>query len=261
VRSKETERGLLSVAFYPGYKENGRFFVDYTDLDGNTVVSEFRTSKNPDRSNPSSERILPKINQPASNHNGEQLQFGQDGYLYIGTGDGGFAEDPSGNVQNRSTLLGKLLRIDVDGGSPYRIPADNLYKGAAGARHEVWEYGFRNAWLFSFDSKTGDLYIADIGQSKWEMINSGPGTAREGRITAGSFLKAFTISSSLPATIRVISPSPWSSTAIRKGAPSQADTCTGVKSIGPWTARTLCRLLLGEALGAQKKARRFMGVG
>jgi glucose/arabinose dehydrogenase len=180
VRSKESERGLLSVAFHPRYRENGRFFVDYTDLDGNTVISEFRAAKSPDVADAGSERILLKINQPASNHNGGQLQFGPDGYLYIGMGDGGFSGDPSGNGQNRNALLAKLLRIDVDNGMPYGIPKGNPFRGMSGARPEVWAYGLRNPWRFSFDSKTGDLYIADVGENKWEEVDFQPRDSKGG---------------------------------------------------------------------------------
>ena len=181
VRSKENERGLFSVAFHPRYGENGRFFVDYTDLTGDTVVSEFKTSTDPDRGDGDSERVLIRIKQPAPNHNGGQLQFGPDGYLYIGTGDGGFAGDPSGNGQNLGTLLGKMLRIDVDGAEPYSIPADNPFKGVSGARPEIWAYGLRNPWRFSFDSETGDMYIADVGEGKWEEVDFQPAGSRGGQ--------------------------------------------------------------------------------
>ncbi len=175
VRSKESERGLLSVAFHPRYEENGRFFVNYTDLKGDTIVSEFNVSSDPDRADSAGERIILKIKQPASNHNGGQIQFGPDSYLYIAMGDGGSFGDPSGNGQNMDTLLGKMLRIDVDGGRPYRIPADNPFKGASGARPEIWSYGWRNPWRFSFDPETGDMYIADVGEGKWEEVDYQPG--------------------------------------------------------------------------------------
>lgn len=171
VRSRESERGLLSIAFHPDYEVNGRFFVDYTDRKGNTVVAEYRVSDDPNRADPSSERVLLYIEQPAANHNGGQLQFGPDGYLYIGMGDGGNAGDPWGNAQNLGVLLGKMLRIDVDAGAPYGIPADNPFLDKAGARPEIWAYGLRNPWRFSFDRATGDLYIADVGQNKWEEVD------------------------------------------------------------------------------------------
>jgi glucose/arabinose dehydrogenase len=192
VRSKESERGLLSVAFHPLYRQNGRFFVNYTDLKGDTVVSEFKTGSNPDRADEESERVLLRIDQPASNHNGGQLQFGPDGYLYIGTGDGGFQGDPSGNGQDLDALLGKMLRIDVDGGEPYGIPADNPFRKVSGARPEIWAYGLRNPWRFSFDPATGDMYIGDVGEGKWEEVDFQPGGSRGGenygwRLLEGSY--------------------------------------------------------------------------
>jgi len=174
VRSKEAERGLLGVAFHPGYKENGRFFVNYTDLNGDTVVSEYKVSADPNRADPESEQILLQIDQPASNHNGGQIQFGPDGYLYIGTGDGGSTGDPWGNAQNKNTLLGKILRIDVDGGKPYGIPPDNPFINDPNAKDEIWAYGLRNPWRFSFDAKSGDMFIADVGEGKWEEVNFQP---------------------------------------------------------------------------------------
>ncbi len=181
VRSKESERGLLSVAFHPRYEENGRFFVNYTDLEGDTIISEFHGGKDPDRAVSAGERIILKIRQPASNHNGGQLQFGPDGYLYIGTGDGGSGGDPWGNAQKLSVLLGKMLRIDVDAGIPYGIPADNPFKAVSGARPEIWAYGLRNPWRFSFDSETGDMYIADVGEGKWEEVDFQPAGGRGGQ--------------------------------------------------------------------------------
>ncbi|MGD9650947.1 MAG: sorbosone dehydrogenase family protein [Candidatus Dadabacteria bacterium] len=174
VRSSGSEQGLLGLTFHPKFSENGRFFVDYTDLDGDTVVSEFGLTDNPDRADPGSEMVLIKIDQPASNHNGGQVKFGPDGYLYIGMGDGGSAGDPDGNAQNLDALLGKMLRLDVDGGKPYAIPADNPFKDRSGARPEIWAYGLRNPWRFSFDSETGDMYIGDVGQNLWEEIDFQP---------------------------------------------------------------------------------------
>jgi glucose/arabinose dehydrogenase len=165
-----TERGLLGLAFHPNYYENGFFYLNYTEQDGHTVVSRFRVSSNPNQAEPQSEFVLLRIQQPYANHNGGDVKFGSDGMLYIGTGDGGSGGDPQGNGQNLNTLLGKLLRIDVDGEQPYTIPSNNPFVGKD-ALPEIWSYGLRNPWRFSFDRLTGDLYIADVGQNIWEEIN------------------------------------------------------------------------------------------
>lgn len=180
VRSKGSEQGLYSIAFHPNYKENGRFFVNYTNLDGDTIVSEYKVSNNPDIADKNSERIIIMIRQPASNHNGGQLKFGPDGYLYIGMGDGGGAGDPWGNAQNKQVLLGKMLRIDVDGEKPYGIPKNNPFVGKKDGREEIWAYGLRNPWRFSFDPVTGDMYIADVGQKDWEEIHFQPANSKGG---------------------------------------------------------------------------------
>jgi glucose/arabinose dehydrogenase len=169
------EQGLLGLAFHPNYSTTGRLFVNYTDLNGDTVVAEYRRAKqNPGRADPKSARVLLTIDQPFPNHNGGDIKFGPDGYLYIATGDGGSAGDPMDNGQSLSTLLGKLLRIDVDspsGGRAYGIPADNPFVDREGARPEIYDYGLRNPWRFSFDRATGDLWIADVGQDRYEEIN------------------------------------------------------------------------------------------
>ncbi len=170
------ERGLLGLAFHPDYPTDPRFFVDYTDRDGNTVVSSFRVSAtDPDVADAGSESIVLHVNQPFANHNGGGLGFGPDGDLYIALGDGGSEGDPQGNGQRLDTLLAKILRIDVDGGlaagAPYGIPADNPFIGTAGARPEIWLYGLRNPWRFRFDRQTGDLWIGDVGQDAWEEID------------------------------------------------------------------------------------------
>lgn len=169
------EKGLLSIAFHPRYRENGIFFVDYTTHVGglHTHVSRFKT-RNPRQADLGSETVLLRIKQPFSNHNGGQLAFGPDGYLYIGMGDGGSANDPHNNGQDLSTLLGALLRIDVDktqGKRPYGIPKDNPFVGRKGARGEIFAYGLRNPWRFSFDPLNGRLYLADVGQDRQEEID------------------------------------------------------------------------------------------
>jgi glucose/arabinose dehydrogenase len=165
-----TEQGLLGIAFHPGYPSDPRFFVNYTDQAGDTHVASFRVSANPDVATASGADVL-VVHQPFANHNGGGLAFGPDGFLYIGLGDGGSEGDPLGNGQSLSTLLGKMLRIDVDGGSPYAIPAGNPFLGTAGARGEIWSYGLRNPFRFSFDRGTGDLYIGDVGQDAREEID------------------------------------------------------------------------------------------
>jgi glucose/arabinose dehydrogenase len=165
------EQGLLSVAFHRNYRNNGLFFVNYTNTDGNTVIARYSVSGDPNAADPNSAASLLTIPQPFANHNGGQLQFGPDGYLYIGMGDGGSGGDPLDNAQNLGTLLGKMLRIDIDGGFPYAIPGDNPFMGTAGARSEIWTLGLRNPWRFSFDRGTGDLFIGDVGQNSWEEVN------------------------------------------------------------------------------------------
>lgn len=166
------ERGLLGLAFHPDFERNGRFFVNYTDLAGDTIVAAY--SADGDRGDPGSERVLLKIDQPYANHNGGHLAFGPDGYLYIASGDGGSAGDPQENGQDRDSLLGKLLRIDVDGGEPYGIPRDNPFADGIDGAPEVWAYGLRNPWRFSFDEDDEALWIADVGQGELEEINRVP---------------------------------------------------------------------------------------
>jgi glucose/arabinose dehydrogenase len=165
------ERGLLSIAFHPSYRTNGFFYVNYTNLTGATVIARYHVSANPDVADPVSASILLTIPQPFANHNGGQLQFGPDGYLYIGMGDGGSGGDPLDNGQNLGALLGKMLRIDVDGAFPYAVPADNPFLSTPGARSEIWAYGFRNPWRFSFDRQTGDLFIGDVGEASFEEVD------------------------------------------------------------------------------------------
>jgi glucose/arabinose dehydrogenase len=175
------ERGLLGLAFHPQYGSNGRFFVNYTDRNGDTHISEFR-APNPtsDAADAASERELMFVRQPFANHNGGGLTFGADGFLYIGLGDGGSAGDPLGNAQNLGTRLGKMLRIDVNGAAPFTVPPDNPFIGRAGALPEIWAYGLRNPWRFAFDRSTGDLYIGDVGQNALEEIDVGLASRRGG---------------------------------------------------------------------------------
>ena len=166
------EQGLLGIAFHPRYGKNRRFFLHYTDRDGNNVVARYRvSSRNPNRALARSERILLTVPQPRANHNGGQIAFGPDGYLYIAIGDGGGGGDPDNLAQNRRNLLGNLLRIDVDQGLPYSVPADNPFVGQTRRRDEIWVWGLRNPWRFSFDRLTGDLFIGDVGQRDREEID------------------------------------------------------------------------------------------
>ncbi|HNQ99735.1 MAG TPA: PQQ-dependent sugar dehydrogenase, partial [Trueperaceae bacterium] len=166
------ERGLLGLAFPSDYQETGRFYVYYTGDGGQSVLSRFSvTPGNPNRANPDSEEVLLTQEQPFSNHNGGQIVFGPDGYLYVGLGDGGSGGDPQGNGQNLGTFLGKLLRLDVSGDAGYAVPPSNPFVDRDGARDEIWAYGLRNPWRFSFDRETGDLYIADVGQDAYEEVN------------------------------------------------------------------------------------------
>ena len=169
------EQGLLSMVFHPDYASNGFFYVDYTDAGGDTQVARYSVSAgNPDVADAASTKTILTVAQPFANHNGGLLLFGPDGKLYIGLGDGGSGGDPLGNGQSVSTLLGKILRIDVDAGDPYAIPPDNPFVDRAGARGEIWAYGLRNPWRFAFDAATDRLYIADVGQGAWEEVNIVP---------------------------------------------------------------------------------------
>lgn len=171
------ERGLLGLAFHPEYVSNGFFYVNYTRRSpipsevGDTVIARYTVSQqNPNQADPQSAQILLVIDQPHPNHNGGHLVFGPDHYLYIGMGDGGSGGDPQNYAQNVNSLLGKLLRLDVDGASPYGLPQDNPFVGVPGA-DEIWAFGLRNPWRFSFDRQNGDLYIGDVGQNAWEEVS------------------------------------------------------------------------------------------
>ncbi|HYB73317.1 MAG TPA: PQQ-dependent sugar dehydrogenase, partial [Candidatus Sulfotelmatobacter sp.] len=177
-------KGLQSMAFHPSYTSNGYFYVDYTDLSGNVVIARYHVSANPNVADPTSAAILLTIQEPnyPYHHYGGQLQFGTDGYLYISVGDGGYTVDASNNpigdpanrAQDLGQLLGKILRIDVNNGSPYAIPPTNPFVGTTGAQPEIWAYGLRNPWRFSFDRLTGDLFIADVGNEAWEEVDLQP---------------------------------------------------------------------------------------
>ena len=170
VLTDDPERGLLGLAFHPDYRRNGRFFVNYTrQPDGATVVAEYRRGGAPDVAS-RKERVLLVVSQPESNHNGGMVAFGPDGYLYVGLGDGGGPGDPGNRGQNLNELLGKILRIDVDHGDPYAIPADNPFV-TEGGRPEIYAVGLRNPWRFSFDFRRAELWVADVGQYKWEEID------------------------------------------------------------------------------------------
>jgi glucose/arabinose dehydrogenase len=156
IRSSGAEQGLLGLAFSPTYAADRYFYVNYTGVGGDTVVSRFRVTSDPNRADPANETVLFTVDQPFANHNGGHIAFGPDGLLYIGMGDGGSAGDPNGNAQRDSTLLGKMLRLDVS---------------APGAAPQVYAKGLRNPWKFSWDSATGDLYIGDVGQNQWEEVD------------------------------------------------------------------------------------------
>lgn len=175
------ERGLLGLAFHPNYPQTPYFYVNYTDNNGHTKVSRFSVSAtDPNQADPSSEQVLLTATQPFSNHNGGCLKFGPDGYLYIGLGDGGSGGDPQANGQKRTTLLGKMLRIDIDNGTPYSVPATNPFVNDASTLDEIWALGLRNPWRFSFDRVTGDLWIGDVGQDNWEEIDFQPANSPGG---------------------------------------------------------------------------------
>jgi glucose/arabinose dehydrogenase len=176
------ERGLLGIAFPPGDATARRFYLDYNNLAGDTVIARYAVTADPDLADPDSEQVVLRIAQPYPNHKGGQLAFGPDGFLYVGMGDGGLAFDPGNRSQNPAELLGKILRIDVETGAPatYTVPPSNPFVGRAGSRPEVWALGLRNPWRFSFDRQTNDLYIADVGQNEREEIDFQPAASSGG---------------------------------------------------------------------------------
>jgi glucose/arabinose dehydrogenase len=178
-----SEQGLLGLAFPPGYASKGYFYVNYTNRAGDTVIARYHLTANPDLADPASEQVVLTIGQPYPNHNGGQLAFGPDGYLYIGMGDGGSGNDPQNRAQNPNVLLGKMLRIDTETGQPatYTVPPSNPFIGQTAYRPEIWALGLRNPWRFSFDRQTGDLYIGDVGQDSWEEVDFQPAGSAGGQ--------------------------------------------------------------------------------
>lgn len=171
------EQGLLGFAFHPAYASNGVAIVSYTDNAGDSVVSRFKRAPGSAGGgvlDPRSEEVLMRLDQPFANHNGGHVVYGPDGMLYVGFGDGGAVGDPAGHGQNRATWFGSILRLDVGETGPYAVPADNPFVGQQGVAPELWSYGWRNPWRFSFDPKTGDLWIADVGQAMYEEVNHEP---------------------------------------------------------------------------------------
>ena len=167
-----SEEGLLGLAFHPKYQQNGYFYVNYVNKNDSSIVSRFSVSNDPEIADVTTEKIILKVNQPFGNHNGGHLAFGpKDNMLYIGFGDGGKSGDPFNNSQNLNTFLGSILRVDVDNGNPYQIPPDNPFYEQEGRKGEIFCYGLRNPWRFSFDRETNNLLIGDVGQNKWEEVN------------------------------------------------------------------------------------------
>ncbi|MEX1158142.1 MAG: PQQ-dependent sugar dehydrogenase, partial [Thermomicrobiales bacterium] len=181
VHTDDSEQGLLALAFHPDYANNGELFVFYTANDWANTVECFTVSDDPNRVDPASGEVILALADREPNHNGGTLVFDADGMLLISTGDEGGGGDTYGNAQDLSSLFGKILRIDVDNGDPYAIPSDNPYVSTADARPEVWSYGLRNPWRISFDRLTGDLWVADVGQSMWEEVNHVPAGTGGGR--------------------------------------------------------------------------------
>lgn len=165
------EMGLLALAFHPNYAKNGYIYINYVDKGQNTVIARYKVSGNAGLIDPASEKVLFSIKQPYPNHNGGDLAFGPDGYLYITLGDGGSAGDPQNRAQDKSNFFGKILRIDVDKGDPYSVPSTNPFVDQKNSKPEIWAYGLRNPWRISFDKEKGDLFIADVGQDKFEEVN------------------------------------------------------------------------------------------
>jgi glucose/arabinose dehydrogenase len=206
VDSQGNEQGLLGLAFDPRYGENGQFFVDYTDKHKQDVIARYHVSSDPNAADPTSETILVSVDDPFTNHNGGVLAFGPDGYLYAGLGDGGGAGDPLGNGQNVNSLLGSILRLDVENGEPYAIPANNPF-AQGGGKPEIWAYGLRNPWRLSFDRTMGDLYIGDVGQDSWEEVDFLPAASPGGTNFGWNFREGnHAFAGSPPATLHLTYP-------------------------------------------------------
>ena len=178
--STGNEQGLLSIAFHPSYGSNGYVFVSYTNTAGDTRVLRYHVSSDPESLDVTAADTILALAQPYTNHNGGLVAFGPDDFLYVGLGDGGSGGDPHNHGQDLTTLLGSMLRLDVDGTLPYEVPADNPFTGLTPARPEIWAYGLRNPWRFSFDRANGDLYLADVGQGSREEVNVQPGSSNGG---------------------------------------------------------------------------------
>lgn len=205
VGSQANEQGLLGLAFHPDYPSNGWFYVNYTDLGGDSVIARFQVDPtDPLQADLNSETILLKIAQPYANHNGGMLAFGPDGLLYIGLGDGGSAGDPQNNAQSLQSRLGKILRIDVNAPAGYSAPESNRFSDEQLA--EIWAYGLRNPWRFSFDRLTGDLYIGDVGQNQWEEINYLPSGWPAGANFGWVYYEGTHLYQAVPPGLKAISP-------------------------------------------------------
>lgn len=174
-----TEQGLLGMAFPPDYSASGRFYISYTNFEGDSVIARYNVGTNPDEADTTSSQIILKVDQPFVDHNGGNIVFGPDGMLWIGFGDGGNVNEPNTRSLDPTLMLGKMLRIDVSG-NEYTIPADNPFVGTPSTSPEIWASGLRNPWRFTFDRSTGDLYIGDVGQWNWEEVNFQPASSRGG---------------------------------------------------------------------------------
>lgn len=188
-----TERGLLGLAFHPDYAENGTFFVNYTDFRGTTNIARYQVSDDANVADATSAEIIFTQNQPYPNHNGGHMAFDADGYLYVSLGDGGSAGDPLDAGQDPTMLLGTIMRLDVDGETGYGIPEDNPFVGSDEGADEVWSWGWRNPWRFSFDRVTDDMYIGDVGQAQWEEVNFEPADNTGGLNYGWNFFEATTV--------------------------------------------------------------------